>query len=74
MKRIEILLIKVDGLLNLRIVRQADSFTDSVKLYISFSNPMSITITNKKDYHIPNILDNFIPIENVHCLIYFLLG
>ena len=22
----------------------------------------------------PNILDNSIPIENVHCLIYFLLG
>ena len=25
-------------------------------------------------YHMPNILDNSIPIENVHCLIYFLLG
>ena len=24
-------------------------------------------------YHMPNTLDNFIPIENVHCLIHFLL-
>ena len=29
---------------------------------------------NSENYHMPNVLDNSIPIENVHCLIYFLLG
>ena len=45
-----------------------------VVILMLFDKDIEIIAAILMFYHMPNILDNSIPIENVHCLIYFLLG